>query len=539
MTEKEINDLTKLNDSPQHKKKNIKSPFFEGSVNELHASYLQYRILYELSKIVTSKTHIDEILDVLLDEIIMLSGAERSLVILFAKNGDLVSQKGRNLNQKEMTSPGFEVSWSIISKVRKSQTHLFLENALEHEDFKNAESVFRLKILSVLCFPIVHNNQLIGVLYLDSRTLQGVFKIETFQLLQKVIPLIDGPLAAALKSKMLESDFEKLKIQIESRRKYAAIIGASQKMLDVLKFVDQVADTNASILIEGESGAGKELIARALHDNSRRREKSFVSLNCGALPETLLESELFGSVKGAYTGSIVDKKGWFEIADGGTIFFDEIGEMSPSLQIKLLRVLQTGEYTPVGSTEIKKCNVRVLTATHQYLPDLVKRGSFRLDLFYRVNVLSVKLPPLRERNKDILLLANYFLQLYGKQYDKENLTLSPGVQKTLVNYLFPGNVRELENAIHGAAILVQGTKVQLKDLPEAIYKNASPINDRPSSFAEAKTNVIKKFECEYVENALSNANGIVFHAAKATGMDPKNLYKKMEKYKINPAVFKK
>ncbi len=539
MIEKKLSDLTKLNDSPQIKKMNVNSAFFEGSVNELHASYLQYRILYELSKIVTSKTSIDEILDVLLDEIILLAGSERGLVILLDKNGEPVSQQGRNLNHEEITSPRFEVSWSVINKVRETQTYVFLENALENDEYKDAKSVFRLKILSVLCFPIIHNNQLIGVLYLDSRTLQGAFNNQTAQLLLKVIPLIDGPLAAALKSKMLESNFEKLKTQIESRSKYGGIIGTSQKMLDVLKFVDQVADTNASILIEGESGTGKELIARALHNNSRRREKSFVSLNCGALPETLLESELFGSVKGAYTNSVIDKKGWFEIADGGTIFFDEIGEMSPSLQIKLLRVLQTGEYTPVGSTEIKKCDVRVLTATHQHLPDLVDRGSFRLDLYYRINVLSVKLPPLRERDKDILLLANYFLQLYGRQNDKENLALSHDVEKVLLNHKFTGNVRELENAMQGAAILVQGTKVRLEHLPEAIYKNASPTNETTISFAEAKLKVIEKFEYEYIKNALRNANGIVLHAAKATGMDPKNLYKKIEKYKINPAVFKK
>jgi transcriptional regulator with PAS, ATPase and Fis domain len=276
-----------------------------------------------------------------------------------------------------------------------------------------------------------------------------------------------------------------------------------------------------------------------LHDNSRRGEKSFVSLNCGALPETLLESELFGSVKGAYTGSVIDKKGWFKIADGGTIFFDEIGEMSPSLQIKLLRVLPTGEYTPVGSTEIKKCDVRVLTATHQHLPDLVKRGTFRSDLFYRINVLFVKVPPLRKREKDILLLANYFLRLYGKQNDKENLTLGPAVEKVLLNYTFPGNVRELENAIQGAAILVQGTTVRMEHLPEAINKTTSSTYDTSGSFAETKRNIIEKFEREYVETSLLNANGVVMHAAKATGMDPKNLYKKMEKYKINPAVFKK
>jgi transcriptional regulator with GAF, ATPase, and Fis domain len=237
MIEKEINDLTKLHDSPQYKKKNIDSPFFEGSVKELHELYLQYRILYELGKIVTSKTHIEEILDVLLDEIIVLSGAERGLVILFDNHGEPVSKKGRNLNQNNIISPGFEASWSIITKVRKTKEYVFLENALDNEEFKNAKSVFRLKILSVLCFPIIHNNQLIGVLYLDSRTLQGVFQFETFKLLQKVIPLINGPLAVLLKNNALENDFEKFQIKSESRNKYGGIIGASPKILDVLKFM--------------------------------------------------------------------------------------------------------------------------------------------------------------------------------------------------------------------------------------------------------------------------------------------------------------
>ena len=538
MVEHPIQSFKATKESPRFRRGKIKSDVFEGTQDELFTAYLRYRFLCEFGKLVTSEIRIDQVLDVLLDKLVELTGAERSLILLFDSHGKTAFQVGRNLQQEDISAPTFELSWSIINKVRDTNETVFLKNALEDPEFKDAKSVLRLKILSVICLPLVHNDQLFGVLYADNRTVQGIFQQPIHDIMRQFVDLIAGPLHATLHRKELENNIAHLEEQIRSRKKYQSIIGHSPQIQKVLQFIDQVANTTATVLIEGESGTGKELVARALHENSSRRDKPFVSLNCGALPETLLESELFGHAKGAFTGATADKKGWFETANGGTIFFDEISEMSPALQVKLLRILQTGEFSPVGSTDIKTCDVRIIAATNQHLEDLVKQGSFRPDLYYRLKILYHKIPPLRERHQDILLLTIHFLKKYAQEVGKKDLTLSVSAQDALMNYNYPGNVRELENAMQHAAVMVKGREVDIEHLPEVFRHRKITLLQPLGNFVEAKRQVVDQFERQYIEKSLYDANGVVAQAARVAGMDAKNFYQKMEKLGIKATDFK-
>jgi len=311
-------------------------------------------------------------------------------------------------------------------------------------------------------------------------------------------------------------------------------------MIKNLKLVSQIADTDATVLILGESGTGKELIARALHYNSSRQSNPFVTIDCGALPESLLESELFGHVKGAFTGAIKDKPGWFESANGGTIFLDEVCEMTSALQVKLLRILQTGDYTPVGSTESRKCDVRFIAATNSDLLELVHEGKFREDLYFRLNVIDIDLPPLRERKSDILLLIQHFMRLYTAKYEKNDVEISKETQSLLLAYNFPGNVRELENIIQRCVALAENHVIKPSCLPSSLNGQGNHVHfvERHSCFKTAKQRVVEEFEKEYISNSLKTSNGHICEAAKSAGIDVKNFYEKMKKYGIDAHSYK-
>lgn len=520
---------------------NLKFENFSSSSENQHSGYFRYRFLYEFGMLITSQAQIDCIFNVLLDEIIELTRAERCLLLLFDNHGKTLYQIGRNLRSKDLQAPDFKISWAIIRKTRDTHVPIFLKNVKESGEFRTSKRVLPIKILSVISMPIFHEHQCIGVLYADNRAVQGIFQKQVIELFQQFSELIFCPLAAALQKKLLENHFTDLRSDFQIREKYQSIIGTSAQIEEVVKFIDQVADTAATVLIEGESGTGKELVAKALHENSRRRSKPFVTLNCGALAETLLESELFGYVKGAFTGATRDRKGWFETADGGTIFFDEISEMSPALQVKLLRILQSREFSPVGSSEIKTCDVRIIAATNKHLEDLIKDGKFRSDLYYRLNILYLYVPPLRERREDIPLLAAFYLLHFGKQQGKEALTLGPCVKEILLNYDFPGNIRELENAMQRVAVLLApGQQAQLQHLPEAFRSLMSPVHTNSYlTFADAKRTVMERFEKNYIERTLIETRGVVTRAARMAGMDAKNFFQKMAKYEIAASSYRR
>ncbi len=348
--------------------------------------------------------------------------------------------------------------------------------------------------------------------------------------------------ARAADRKRLIDRNRQLESQLEDLAGRHGLVGGSPPMREVARMIEAVAYSAATVLVTGESGTGKELVARALHQKSARRNHTFVALNCGALTETLLESELFGHVKGAFTGAQRDQKGLFEAADGGTIFLDEIGDIPLSTQVRLLRVLQEGEMKRVGSADSIKVDVRVIAATHRDLPKLVKAGRFREDLFYRLNVIAIPLPPLRERIEDVPLLAHHFLKRYAERLGKKIKTLSPEAMELLGGYRWPGNVRELENAVERAVVLCRGDTLSAADLPPSITGHTAPlVREAPQngdeqawltqSYATAKENALRRFERSYVDLLMRACDSNISAAARKAGMDRSNFKRVLRKYR--------
>lgn len=329
--------------------------------------------------------------------------------------------------------------------------------------------------------------------------------------------------------KQLKQENERLRREVDDRYGFDSIIGRSPQMESIFEKVRQVAPTKASVLIQGETGTGKELIAKAIHFNSPRRRKPFVAVNCGALTQTLLESELFGHEKGAFTGAVKQKAGRFEMAHGGTIFLDEISETSAELQVKLLRVLQEHEFERVGGTKPVKVDVRLVTATNRDLKKEVEAGNFREDLYYRLNVIRIDLPPLRERPEDIPLIANHFLKHFNEEHGK-NLTMNPKTMQVLQNYHWPGNVRQLRTIMESSVILTSGREVMPKNLPEEIRTESAPSN----AVRLRVGMTVSDAEKELIKATLSEFNGNKAKAARTLGLGRKTLYRKLQEYGIEP-----
>ncbi|MEJ7710574.1 MAG: sigma-54 dependent transcriptional regulator [Pyrinomonadaceae bacterium] len=305
---------------------------------------------------------------------------------------------------------------------------------------------------------------------------------------------------------------------------HQSMIGESAPMRQVLQFISKVATVESSVLILGESGTGKELVARAIHQNSHRTDQPFVAINCATLTHALLETELFGHERGAFTGAITQKKGQLEVADGGTVFLDEIGELAAELQAKLLRVLQQHEFTRVGGTRLIKINIRVIAATNRNLEKALHESKFRQDLYFRLNVVSVRAPPLRERREDIQLLANYFVAKHGKACNRRVRGLSSAALRHLKSYDWPGNVRELENAIERVVVLGEAEYIMTEDLPETIVEAGGAVGAETSvNYFEA----VKQTKKQLILSALDNAQGNITEAAKVLGMYPTYLHRLM------------
>ena len=318
-----------------------------------------------------------------------------------------------------------------------------------------------------------------------------------------------------------------LRQELKRVYQFRDIVGKNYKMQEIFELIRTVADSDASVLILGESGTGKELIARAIHYSSRRAEKPFVSVSCSALPESLLESELFGYEKGAFTGAVRDKPGRFEEANQGTLFLDEVGEMKPETQLHLLRVLQEREIRRLGGTGVIKVDVRIIAATNKNLERAVKEGSFREDLYYRLNVVTIQLPPLREREDDIPLLVERFLMKYNIKNNKNLEGISPKAIALLVQYHWPGNVRELENVIERAVVITKHRVIQTEDLPPHIQ-----------SFQESKgiqPRKLKEVEKEHIQHTLEENKWNISKASKVLGIDRSTLYKKIRQYGLSPS----
>ncbi|MFB3776744.1 MAG: sigma 54-interacting transcriptional regulator [Bryobacteraceae bacterium] len=381
-----------------------------------------------------------------------------------------------------------------------------------------SKSVRDLRVGSFMAAPLVAFEEVVGAIYLDTKDRGARFGEEELQLLAGIAGIAAAALQNALRFGVLESENQRLQRELHIEH---SMIGTSPRMAEVYDFIAKVAPTNSTVLIRGETGTGKELVARAIHRNSPRSRKPFVAINCAALTETLLESEMFGHERGAFTGALVQKRGKLEEAHGGSVFLDEVGELTPALQAKLLRVLQEREFDRVGGTRPVKIDIRLIAATNRDLEAAVRQGTFRQDLYYRLNVVTIAMPPLRERRDDIPLLAGHFIEKHGAACARRIKGLSKEARACLMGYEWPGNVRELENAIERAAVLGSTSTILPEDLPDHIVEAGHPVPSGEGTFhgavTEAKRQIILK--------ALERAGGNYAEAARLLSLHPSNLHR--------------
>jgi DNA-binding NtrC family response regulator len=338
----------------------------------------------------------------------------------------------------------------------------------------------------------------------------------------------------ALQSKQQSDEIRSLRRELQERYEFHNIIGRSHSMQQVFKMIEKIAPSESTVIIYGESGTGKELVARALHSHSKRKYQKFLAVNCAAIPDTLLESEMFGYEKGAFTGAYTQKKGLFEEADKGTLFLDEIGDLDITLQAKLLRVLQEGEFQRVGGAKTIKANVRLLAATNKNLEEEVKEGQFRQDLYYRLNVVPIFLPPLRARKEDIPDLVDHFLQKYQQKHDKAVKRVAPAVMKRFLDYRWEGNVRELESVIERSVILADHDVIDLDTLPQKLQEPITPSNSaNPLDFTIPDEGIsLEHLERSLIESALNKTNWSIKKASELLGISYKTLQYRIQKYHL-------
>ena len=453
--------------------------------------------------------------------------AERAAIALIERESDQFSSIA-GWSALSGTDDSIQPSRTITSQVLREGIALLSNDLFQNDGLADRPSLIEANVCSVLCVPLVVVDKSLGVIYLDTSNRSSRFDENDLQLLTAIAGIAAVAFENAQHVESLQDENQRLQQEINIDHK---LVGESQSLRDVLRFIAKVAPSDSTVLVLGESGTGKELAARALHLNSPRSAKPFIAINCATLTETLIESELFGHEKGAFTGAIALKRGKLELADGGTIFLDEIAELTPLIQAKLLRVLQEREFERVGGTRPIKIDVRLVTATNQDLEASIKANRFREDLYYRLNVVSVVMPPLRERRDDIPLLANYFVSVFSKKCKRKVRGMTEQARLLFQQYDWPGNVRELENAIECAVVLGSGDLLTVDDLPERLLEGAateSSTAEYHQAVADAKKQLIIK--------AVRQANGNYTQAAKALGIHPNNLHRLIKTLNVKSAI---
>ncbi|HEY5837839.1 MAG TPA: sigma 54-interacting transcriptional regulator [Pyrinomonadaceae bacterium] len=476
--------------------------------------------LLKISTTINAIRDLDKLEKALLDLLFEVVPARRGAILLSSNHADTGDEFSSvlTLDRVEGVGQTVNVSRTIVRRVLNDGAAILINEADNNADLKT-ESLIAARSRSVLCVPLIMHDRKLGVIYLDSDEPQAQFDENHLQMATAVAAIASVAIHNARNFKDLENENARLMVDADIEHN---MVGESPLLQRVYQLISKVAPTDSTVLIFGESGTGKELAARAIHRNSKRGDKPFIAANCAAFAETLLESELFGHEKGAFTGALLQKKGRLELADGGTIFLDEIGDLSPSLQTKLLRVLQEREFERVGGTRTIKVNIRLLAATNRDLEDLIKTGGFRQDLYFRLNVVKLTMPPLRERRDDIPLLANYFARKYAEKCNRRVMGMSSEARKRLMTYDWPGNVRELENAIERAVVLGTTEQILADDLPEAVLEaDATVSSEEASSYHEQVVQTKKRM----ITDAMKQANGNYTAAAKLLNLHPNYLHR--------------
>jgi transcriptional regulator with GAF, ATPase, and Fis domain len=474
-------------------------------------------VLLKISRIVHAIRDLDELQGQLLDLIFEVAPAGRGAILLADSEGHEFNSLFARMRQSGQ-APLVKVSRTVARQVLEQGISMLGSDVPNSDDLRQVESLAASQVRSLLCVPLTVFQRVIGCIYLDSSTLGNRLNEDHLQMVTAIAGISAVALDNARRLQWLEQENERLTVEISQER---SLVGDSAKIKEVYQFLNRVAPADSTVLIEGESGTGKELAARSLHRNSPRANKPFVAINCAAIPETLLESDLFGHERGAFTGAANMKRGRIEVADTGVVFLDEIGELAPALQVKLLRVLQEREFERVGGTHPMKVDIRLIAATNCNLEQAMREGRFRSDLYYRLAVLKVTMPNLRERRDDIPMLARHFVQKHAKRCKAKPRPISREALSCLTNYDWPGNVRELENAIERALVLGSSDMILPEDLPESLLERTPA-----PEMTEAKYHAaLKELKKRLILDAVEQTQGNYAEAARLLGVHPNYLHR--------------
>jgi len=484
--------------------------------------------LLKISRVVHAIRDLEELQAQLLDLIFEVIPAGRGAILLTEGPGlefNCLYARTRQAGQPQLV----RVSRTIACQVMKDNVAILGVDVAASGALRDVESLVASEVRSLLCVPLTVFQRMIGCIYLDSTNAANRFQEDHLQLVAAIAGISAVALDNARRLQWLEQENQRLSTEV---RQEQSLVGEGARIKEIFQFLARVAPSESTVLIEGESGTGKELAARALHRNSHRGNKPFVAINCAAIPETLLESDLFGHERGAFTGAAVQKKGRLEVADGGVVFLDEIGELAPALQVKLLRVLQEREFERVGGTHTIKVDIRLIAATNRDLNEAVRKGEFRQDLYYRLAVVRLTMPPLRERREDIPMLTRHFVQKYAKRSKVKPKPVSREAMAALVNYEWPGNVRELENAIERALVMGSADMVRLEDLPESLLEQESPAEMHEGKYHAS----VKELKKQLIVDAVEQTRGNYVEAAGILGVHPNYLHRLIRNLGLKEAL---
>ncbi len=474
-------------------------------------------VLLKINNALTRIRQLEPLEQQLLAMIFEVIPANRAAILLAGeKAGEWASTFG--LWRGEKGQRPVQVSRTVLRQAMSEGCGILSSNPGANPALGSSDSLRQARVTALLCVPLLVFDKLIGAIYLDTTDPARTFDRDHLAMLIGIAGVAAPAIENVRRLASLEAENRRL---VDEIRVQHNMIGETERLRQVQRFIAKAAPVDSTVLIRGESGTGKELVARAIHYLSKRAAKPFVPINCAAIPENLLEAELFGYERGAFTGAVALKKGKLELANGGTLFLDEIGELAPALQAKLLRVLQEREFERVGGTKPVRVDLRLIAATNANLEDSIRSGGFRQDLFFRLNVLAVELPPLRERREDIPLLASYFLVKYSKECGRRVRSISPQAKTCLMRYPWPGNVRELENAIERAVVMSSGEVIEVEDLPESLLESEPVTGSEISRFHETVQGIKRRLILETVESTRGNYT----EAAKLLGLHPNYLHR--------------
>ena len=457
-------------------------------------------------------------IEALLDAVIDIVHANKGFVILL-RDGNPEIAAARNVDRETIPDAVTQLSDSILRRCIDTRQPLIVSDAVNDTMFNSSESVLNLQLSSVMVAPLIAQGQLLGLIYVGNDNVVNLFEQSSLEILTVFAGQASLILQNAILLNQLTTDRDRMAGELEAQR-FGDIIGSCPSLQEVFRRVEKVAAADVNVLITGETGTGKELFARELHRRSNRAKGPFIVVNCGAIPENLMESELFGHVRGAFTGAVATRQGSFQAADGGTLFLDEIGEMPLALQVKLLRALQERVVVKVGDTKPQSVDIRVLAATNRELEALIKEGTFREDLYYRLNVVNLHLPPLRERGDDVAILGKFLLNKYAAEFGAQVNGFTPKALEAMHDYDWPGNVRQLENRIKKAIVLADKTLIGPEDLDLGGDQRRAVI---------PLTQAREDFTRQYILQVLERNGGNRTRTARDLGVDPRTVFRYLER----------